>query len=154
MAGEYYNTSVTWTGASAGSTTTATWGDGTYWVTPWYNGGATISPLPEQKSINLEELERKVEELEKKLAKEGGKMRSLYKVYVVDPRKLGKLLDETTVIAETEEQALLKAGVAQTAQKAGLELEQVDTFVDELGQFIRPRKETQRVKMVKEEDDD
>lgn len=80
-------------------------------------------------------------------------MRSLFKVYVVDPRKTGKLLDETTVIAETEEQAILKAGVAQVAEKAGLELEQVDTLVDNMGTFIRPRKETQRVKMVKDEEE-
>ena len=88
-----------------------------------------------------------------KLEKGGLKMRSLYKVYVVDPRKLGTLLGEKTVIAETEEQALLKAGVVGIAEKAGLELEQVDTQVWCLGTFIRPRKETQRVKMVKDEDE-
>lgn len=79
-------------------------------------------------------------------------MRSLYKVYIVDPRKLGKLLAEVTVIAETEEQALLKAGVAELAKTVGLEIEQVDTYSMSLGSFIRPRRETRKVEIVKDED--
>ena len=79
-------------------------------------------------------------------------MRSLYKVYVVDPRKLGKLLSGVTVIAETEEQALLKAGVAEIAKSVSLEIEQVDTQVVCFGSFIRPRRETRKVKIVKDED--
>ena len=135
--------STTWAGGYADAS-------GDYYVTPWIEATPVIEsyPMPDQS-----ELERRVRELEEKLRKEEPRMLSLYKVYVVDPRKLGKLLDETIVIAETEEQALLKAGVAQTAEKAGLELEQVDTLVDQLGAFIRPRKETQRVKMVKEDED-
>uniref|UniRef100_A0A6M3LXW3 Uncharacterized protein n=1 Tax=viral metagenome TaxID=1070528 RepID=A0A6M3LXW3_9ZZZZ len=84
--------------------------------------------------------------------KEEPRMRGLYNVYVVDPRKQGKLLDTKLVIAETEEQALLKAGVAETAEKNGLELEQVDTHVEIVDKFIRPRKETQKVKVVKDDD--
>lgn len=79
-------------------------------------------------------------------------MRAIYKVYVVDPRKQGKLLDEVTVIADSEDKALLKAGVAQIAEKAGLEIEDVDTFADEIERFIRPRKETQKVRVVKGDD--
>lgn len=81
------------------------------------------------------------------------KMRSLYRVYVVDPRKQGKLLDMMTVIAESDEKALLKADVVKVAEAAGLELEQVDTFVECVGTFIRPRKETSKVKIVKEDED-
>lgn len=80
-------------------------------------------------------------------------MRSLYRVYVVDPRKNGKVLkDGELVIADNENQAMLKAGVATVAAQANLELEQVDVYVEKIGTFIRPRKETQRVKMVKEEE--
>lgn len=152
MAGDYLNWTTTWGDTAAGTTT-----DGMpYCVTPWYNADDPYTYQPTGtvtiKSADTEELKRKVEELEKRLGGEA-KMRSLFKVYVVDPRKTGKLLAETTVIAETEEQAILKAGVAQIAEKAGLELEQIDTLVNNMGEFIRPRKETQRVKMVKDEED-
>jgi len=80
--------------------------------------------------------------------------RTLFKVYVVDPRKNGKvLLDGFLVIAVNENQAMLKAGVADIADAASLDLEQVDVYVQTIGTFIRPRKETQRVKMVKGEED-
>ena len=80
--------------------------------------------------------------------------RTLFKVYVVDPRKNGKiLLDGKLVIAVNENQAMLKAGVADVAEKAGRDLDQVDVYVQTIGTFIRPRKETQRVKMVKDEED-
>ncbi|MEA3431770.1 MAG: hypothetical protein U9R01_03695 [candidate division WOR-3 bacterium] len=80
--------------------------------------------------------------------------RTLFKVYVVDPKKNGKiLLDGKLVIAVNENQAMLKAGVADIADKAGLDLEQVDVYVQTVGTFIRPRKETQRVKITKEGDD-
>ena len=79
--------------------------------------------------------------------------RTLFKVYVVDPRKNGKILcDGKLVIAVNENQAMLKAGVAGIADAAGLDLEQVDVYVQVIGTFIRPRKETQRVKVIKEED--
>jgi len=80
--------------------------------------------------------------------------RTLFAVYVVDPRKNGKiLLDGKRVIAVNENQAMLKAGVAEVAEKEGLELEQVDVYVDCIGTFIRPRKETQRVKMVEKDEE-
>ena len=40
---------------------------------------------------------------------------------------------------------MLKAGVAQTAENNNLDLEQVDVYVECIGTFIRPRKETQRI---------
>ena len=80
--------------------------------------------------------------------------RTLFKVYVVDPRKNGKiLLDGKLVIAVNENQAMLKADVAKIAEGAGLELEQVDVYVQTIGTFIRPRKETQKVKVTQDEDD-
>ena len=80
--------------------------------------------------------------------------RTLFKVYVVDPRKNAKiLLDGKLVIAVNENQAMLKAGVADVAEKAGMDLEQVDVYVQTIGTFIRPRKETQRVKITKDEED-
>jgi len=79
--------------------------------------------------------------------------RTLFAVYVVDPRKNCKLLmDGKKVIAVNENQAMLKAGVAEVADEAGLDLEQVDVYVQVIGTFIRPRKETQRVKVVKGDD--
>ncbi len=105
-------------------------------------------------TIGTSALEDRVRELEEQVRKGEPQMRSLFKVYIVNPKKNGTLLDEKTVIAETEEQALLKAGVAQVADTAGLDLEQVDTLVENLGVFIRPRQETQRVKVTKEDDDD
>lgn len=81
--------------------------------------------------------------------------RGLYKVYVVDPRGSGiVLMDGKTVIATNEGEAILKAGVAQVANEKGLELEQVDHYAEHISNFIRPRKETQRVKVVKEEEED
>lgn len=83
-----------------------------------------------------------------------GQQRSLYRVYVVDPRGSGKvLLEGKPVIAEDEAKATLKAGVAQAADGAGLELEQVDVYAEHIGTFIRPRKETQKVQVVKETED-
>jgi hypothetical protein len=79
--------------------------------------------------------------------------RTLFKVYVVDPRGTGKLIGEKTVIADNESQATLKAGVAQIASEQGLELEQVDIYVENIAQFIRPRKETQKVRIAKDEDE-
>lgn len=146
-AGEY----ITWTsGATGDATTSTTWSGNGYYLSG-SDDCVNCNDITFQ-SVEVSELEQRVKELEKKLKKEG-KMRSLYKVYVVDPRKAGVLLDEKTVITETEEQALLKAGVAQTAEKVGLELERIDTFVEQIGEFIRPRKETQKVKMVKDDDD-
>jgi len=80
--------------------------------------------------------------------------RTLYRVYIVDPRKGGKvLMDGKPVIAKNENQAMLKAGIAEIAYGVGREVEQLDVYVEEVGTFIRPRKETQRVKISKEEED-
>ncbi len=81
--------------------------------------------------------------------------RGLYKIYVVDPRNSGKvLMDGKGAIAESEEKALLKAGVAQAASEAGLELEQVDIYAELVATFIRPRTDTQKVKIVKDDKED
>ena len=91
---------------------------------------------------------------EREVTKEVEK-RTLFRVYAVDPRKGGKvLMDGKPVIAQNENQAMLKAGVAQVADDAGLEIEQMDVYVEEVGTFIRPRKETQRVKIAKTDEDD
>jgi hypothetical protein len=79
-------------------------------------------------------------------------MRSLYKVYVVDPRGGGKvLMDGKSVIAENAERAILKAGVA--ASIGDLELEQVDVYAEQVATFIRPRKETQKVKIAEKDEE-
>jgi hypothetical protein len=80
--------------------------------------------------------------------------RSLFEVFVVDPRKNGKiLLDGKRVIAENENQAMLKAGVGTIAAENNLELEQVDVYVRLIGTFVRPRKETQKVEIIDKEED-
>ena len=115
------------------------------WTSDWADSSdVTICPQP----ITI------VREIIKEKGVTQMEQRTLFKVYVVDPRKNGKiLLDGRLVIAVNENQAMLKAGVADIADAAGLDLEQVDVYVDVIGTFIRPRKETQRVKMVKEEEE-
>ena len=126
-------TSATYTVSSGTYYPYQTWGDA--WVG---DGGGEVHKLGTMIK------EREVTKMEQ---------RTLFKVYVVDPRKNGKiLLDGKLVIAVNENQAMLKAGVADIADKVGLELEQVDVYVQTIGTFIRPRKETQRVKITKEED--
>lgn len=81
------------------------------------------------------------------------KMRALYRVYVVDPRKGGKvLLDGELVIANDEGEAKMKSTAAQVARGVGLELDQVDICAELVEKFIRPRKETQRVRIAKDEE--
>ena len=63
-------------------------------------------------------------------------------------------MDGKCVIALNENQAMLKAGVAQVAADAGREIEQLDIYVDCVGTFIRPLKETQRVKIAKSDEED
>jgi len=132
---------------SATSTGTFTWGGS--WDTSDYvymdANTLTTDQITPYTSIVKEIIKEKVvtKEVEK---------RTLYKVFVVDPRKQGKILVEKAVIAINENQAMLKAGVAEAADGAELELEQVDVYVQLIGTFIRPRKETQRVKISKEED--
>ncbi len=95
------------------------------------------------------QIEKRIQELEEKLRKEEPKMRSLFKVYVVDPKGDGKVVIEDTQIAETQEKALLKSIAASGKQ---VDVDKVDTLVVTLGTFIRPRKETQKVEMVKPEE--
>lgn len=79
-------------------------------------------------------------------------LRSLYRVWVVDPRNTGKvLLAGLPVIADSEGQAMMKAGVAKIAEDAGLELEQVDAYAEHVGKFIRAKKGVQEVKIVAED---
>lgn len=89
---------------------------------------------------------------EKEVTKEMNK-RSLFKVYVVDPRRKGKLLLEQSVIAENENQAMMKSDLVKVAGEAGLDLDQVDVYAELIDTFIRARKETQRVKIAKDEED-
>lgn len=80
-----------------------------------------------------------------------GQNRSLYKVYVVDPRGAGKvLLKGEKVIATTEAEAQLKAGVGKVIADAGLDFEQVDIYCEQIAAFIRPRKEIQKVVLSKD----
>ena len=132
--------SDTLTAGTVASGTYATWGE--QWYQPPYQ------PVYQPTITQVREIIK-----EKVVTKEVEK-RTLFKVYIVDPRKGGKILmDGKCVVAENENQAMLKANVLQIASDAGMELEQLDIYVDEIGTFIRPRKDTQRVKVVKSEDD-
>ena len=82
------------------------------------------------------------------------KMRSIYRVYAVDPRGGGKvLMDGKAVVADSDTQATLKAGVAAAAEEVGLDLEQVDVYAEHVAEFVRPRRETQKVKIAKDDED-
>lgn len=122
--------------------TTAT-GDYHYWVGDW---GFGYYPPVERV------VERVVETINKS---EVTKMdlRTLFRVYVVNPKKNGKILiNGNAVIAENENQAMLKVGVAEVATKEGVDIEDLDVYIEKVGTFIRPRKKTQKVQIVKEED--
>jgi hypothetical protein len=82
--------------------------------------------------------------------------RSLWRVYVVDPRGSGKVLMDGAkpVVAVTEGEAQLKAGVGQVAAEAGLDIEQVDIYCEKIAEFVRPRRETQKVVLAKDDDKD
>ena len=130
------------------ATWTTTWGDSSggtsaneYWYVDTPNTTPTITTIRE--IIKEREVTKEVE------------TRTLYRVYVVDPRKGGKiLLNGEAVIALNENQAMLKVGIAKIASDIGREIEQLDVYVEEVGTFIRPRKETQRVKITKEDEED
>lgn len=82
-----------------------------------------------------------------------GLSRSVFKVYVVDPKGSGKvLLDGKSVIAVSEGEAQLKAGVGQVASDAGLDVDQVDIYCEKVAEFVRPRRETQKVVIAKDND--
>lgn len=143
MSGDYLCVSAT----SANDVFTASSTDCTTSGTSYYPYQTWGSEWDSTPTVVIREIikEREVTKMEQ---------RTLFKVYVIDPKKNGKILcDGKLVIAVNENQAMLKAGVADIADAAGLDLEQVDVYVDTIGTFIRPRKETQRVKITKEEDD-
>ena len=77
--------------------------------------------------------------------------RSLWKLYVVDPRGPGKLLFESEpIIAATENEVQLKSGIGKVISDAGLDVGQVDIYCEKIAEFIRPRKDTQKVVLAKE----
>jgi len=63
-------------------------------------------------------------------------------------------MDGIAIIAENENQAMLKAGVAQVATTEGVDIEDLDVYVEKVGTFIRPRKKAEKVKIVKEDEED
>ena len=141
---------------NAGDTTTST---------IWFDGNSTVSPYPYQTWVDewapyqmypqdAPSVVTIREIIKEKVVTKEVEQRTLFKVFVVDPRKSGKILSEKAVIAENENQAMLKAGVLQTCSEAGLELEQADVYCQKVGTFIRPRKDTQRVKVVKTDEED
>ncbi len=107
----------------------------------WYNYcGYDVHPM-----INIKQEEIKQERKEK--------MRGLYLVIVVDPRKNGKVILKEDVIAVSDEDAKLKA-LTKVKLPEGLEFDDVDvTVMDYNGNFIRPKKETQKVKIAKDDED-
>ena len=139
--------SLTATTTDAGTITfgdTANTTDYYTWAGSWNdcNDGSIYQPVTIVKEI--------IKQSEVKLVEE----RSLWRIYVVDPRKGGNvLMNGNVVVAKNENEALLKAGVAQVATDIGRELDQVDVYAEKIGTFIRPRKETQRVKITKEDED-
>ncbi|MCK4788083.1 MAG: hypothetical protein KAV87_30295 [Desulfobacteraceae bacterium] len=155
MNGEYLTLTAT---GNAGVTTTETFFDGygnsagTYWppyqtwVQPWYQDYPDYPSYPE--TITIREI------IKEKVVTKEVEQRTLYKVYVVDPRKGGRILTERPVIAENENQAMVKANVLDVAVEAGRDLEELDVYVQLIGTFIRPRKDTQRVKVVKTDEED
>jgi len=149
MNGNYVT--LTTSNTTGGLTTDVTWGDsaGTTWYPyqTWIDEWHTEYPEYPQ-TVTIQTIIK-----EKEVTKEVQK-RTLYKVFVVDPRKSGKILSEVAVIAENENQAMLKANVLDVAEKAGMELEQLDVYCQLIGTFIRPRKDTQRVKVVKTEEEE
>ena len=154
MSDNYY----TWTDSSTSGSTGAT---DYFQVSPitftpyvtWINNWPTTEPRLPLKD-QFKQLEEKIK-LEAKEVTKMGEQRTLFRVYVVDPRKGGKILmNGEPIIAANENQAMLKVGVGKVAGEVGLDLEQVDVYVEEVATFIRPRKETGRVKIVKDDDEE
>lgn len=79
--------------------------------------------------------------------KEERHMRALYRITVVDP-KSEAIAGEYQVVAQNEEQALLKANLVERVRKNP---EKYDFCVEVVGS-VRAKRETQRVKMVKDEE--
>ncbi len=144
---EYMSNQYISLGSGMSGITTASNANDTYWYYPvqtWTNNWPTIQPITQTVIKEIIKEREVTKEVEK---------RTLFKVYVVNPKKNGELLlDGKSVIAINENQAMLKAGVAEIAEKVGLDLDQVDVYVQAIGTFIRPRKDIQRVKITKEEE--
>lgn len=151
MSGEYITLRASDGIASISSTVYTRSGTGDYPYQPyhtWFNEWITPNTYTYPSITQVQTIIK-----EKEVTKEVEK-RTLFKVYVIDPRKNGEvLMDGKLVIAINENQAMLKVGVADVADKEGLDLEQVDIYVQTIGTFIRPRKETQKVKITKEDED-
>ena len=134
---------LTTTGVSYADGSTTIYQPFQTWGEQWVNDSSYPNAITITQIIKEKEVTKEVEK------------RTLYKVYVVDPRKGGQILmDGKPVIALNENQAMLKAGVADVAEKASLEIEQCDVYVQCIGTFIRPRKDTQRVKVVKTDEEE
>ncbi|KKL70369.1 hypothetical protein LCGC14_2105590 [marine sediment metagenome] len=76
-------------------------------------------------------------------------MRTLYRITPVNP-KTDKVFPSELVIADDESQALLKANLPDGVRANP---EKFDILVETVGS-VRSKKEVQRVKMVKEGEDD
>jgi hypothetical protein len=142
------------TGVASSATWTGLWTDSTKWtgydVAPFDVGTfqPEVIPYPQYPQIQTQTIIREIIK-EREVTKEVEK-RSLFKVYLVDPRKNGKIIiDGKAVIAINENQAMLKAGLAEIAAKEDRELEDFDVYVQLIGTFIRPRTDIQRVKIEK-----
>ena len=135
---------VSWTDNTAG----VTYPNSYTWYGDWDNGtNDAWNPTVYQPATTIQIIKEKV------VTKEV-EQRTLYRVYVIDPRKGGQiLLNGEPVIAKNENQAMLKVGIAEIADRIHRDIEQLDVYVEEVGTFIRPRKETQRVKISKEDED-
>lgn len=148
--------------SDTGSTTLASGDPTTYhtWGSTWADSISTevqsYDYLPASyfhPTERVQVIERVTEIIKEKEVTKVADLRTLFRVYVVDPRKNGKvLMDGKPIIAENENQAMLKAGVAQVAAEQNVDIEELDVYVDEVGTFIRPRKSTQKVRIVKEDD--
>ena len=79
-------------------------------------------------------------------------------MYVVDPRGEGAvLLEKLVIVPERDDgsRAILKAeGVVLLVGSSITSLDKVDTYVEEIATFIRGGEETQKVVIVKDDDED
>ena len=158
MAENYASLTVSSSCANSGSTTTytdgtTTTGDYYTWIQPWTDDVYYDIPPPlvrrEQVIPNVVQIIKESE------VTKVADLRTLFRVYVVNPKKNGKILvNGEAVIAVNENQAMLKAGVAQVAAKENVDIEDLDVYVEEVGTFIRPRKKAEKVRIVKADEED
>lgn len=92
------------------------------------------------------------------ITKEGGdimsedKRRSVFQVFAVDPKTAKILIDERVVARDANEATLKAVAKTQTAERAADFLDRVDIGCAVVVEgFIRPKKETQKVTIEKEE---